>query len=192
MEIKVVERPKPRVLVVDDELANREVLQALLQGEGYEVVLACNGQDALGKVSQDIGLILMDVNMPVMGGIAACKALQTNPATAQIPLIFLSGRNDTKTIGDSLCAGAYDFLFKPISPQKLFIKIGAIARLKKSPVPVQRFEDYMKAVRKEAEVQERVAETDPTPAENWSRAVDRFPESTAVSKPEPDGPLSEA
>ena len=150
MDIIDYSNPKPRVLVVDDEENNREILRTMLEDDGYSVVLARNGREALIKARMGVGIILMDVNMPVLDGIAACKMLQADPVTAHIPLIFLSGCDDVLTIRTSLFAGAYDFLSKPVSPLDLFIKVGALTRLGLGAKTSQRYNEYIQAVKDES------------------------------------------
>lgn len=103
-----------RLLVVDDNEDERLLLAHFLQQEGCRVYLAQDGQDALKKallVNPD--LILMDVNMPVCDGLTACRALQDDPRTRQIPVVFLTGSAFPQDRVRGLMAGAVDYVTKP-------------------------------------------------------------------------------
>lgn len=103
-----------RLLVVDDNEDERLLLAHFLQQEGCRVYLAQDGQDALKKallVNPD--LILMDVNMPVCDGLTACRALQDDPRTRQIPVVFLTGSAFPQDRVRGLMVGAVDYVTKP-------------------------------------------------------------------------------
>ncbi|MBQ9262923.1 MAG: EAL domain-containing protein [Clostridia bacterium] len=104
---------KRRVLVVDDELINREILKAVLQDE-YEVLTAANGQEALEMIQQEmatLSLVLLDLMMPVMSGSELLRRLRENPDTARIPVIVLTSDQNAEV--ESLDQGATDFIPKP-------------------------------------------------------------------------------
>jgi CheY-like chemotaxis protein len=82
------------ILVADDNDANRELLSVLLSGEGYRVVCAADGQQAIARVDSDsIDLALLDVVMPPPTGFEICQAMKTKPETRLIPVILLTGLN---------------------------------------------------------------------------------------------------
>ncbi|WP_044129271.1 ATP-binding protein [Rudanella lutea] len=115
--------PKIHVLVVDDNPDMRGYLTRLLQ-PSFEVQTAVNGVDALEQLKTfEPQLILSDIMMPVMDGKALLQNLRQNPATAQIPLIFLSARAGQEARIDGLEAGADDYLVKPFSAQELLTKV---------------------------------------------------------------------
>ncbi|MBQ9196725.1 MAG: EAL domain-containing protein [Clostridia bacterium] len=104
---------KRRILVVDDELINREILKTVLEDE-YEVITAADGQEALEIIQRNIGmlsLVLLDLMMPVMSGSELLRRLRENADTARIPVIVLT--SDQKAEVESLDQGATDFISKP-------------------------------------------------------------------------------
>jgi CheY-like chemotaxis protein len=85
----------PKVLVVDDDPAILEICSDLLQTEGYTVSVATNGQQALDQIRTDPPqVILMDIMMPVLDGVEACRQVKANPATAEIPVVLMSARTN--------------------------------------------------------------------------------------------------
>jgi len=118
-----------RVLVVDDIDANRKLLQAKLSHEYFEVVLASDGVEALGKVKQyDIEIILLDVMMPRMDGYETCRRLKADPETAHIPVVMVTALSEREHRLEGLRAGAEDFLTKPINDFALLSRMRALLR----------------------------------------------------------------
>jgi len=115
-----------RILVVDDEAQIRRIMRTTLTGSGYEVDDARTGEEALEKV-RDFrpDLVLLDINMPGMGGLAACRALRADP---NIAIIMLTVRNSEKDKVEALDAGADDFVTKPFSTPELLARIRAALR----------------------------------------------------------------
>jgi len=115
-----------RVLVVDDEPQIRRIMRTTLTGAGYEVDDAKTGEEALEKVREfRPDLILLDINMPGMGGIAACKAIRQDNNVA---IIMLTVRNTEKDKVEALDSGADDFVSKPFSTPELLARIRAALR----------------------------------------------------------------
>jgi two-component system alkaline phosphatase synthesis response regulator PhoP len=118
---------KGRILVVDDEIYIVHILDFSLGMEGYEVVTALDGEQALERVAeQKPDLIVLDIMMPKLDGYETCKALKSQPETKDIPIILLSakGRNVDQKTGFEV--GADDYITKPFSPRKLVERINAI------------------------------------------------------------------
>jgi two-component system alkaline phosphatase synthesis response regulator PhoP len=116
---------KKKILVVDDDRDDLKMMSMILEPEGYEVVTAENGVEALEKVeSEDPDLILLDVMMPELDGFAACDKLKSSPASRGIPVVLLTGvaKQITKTrypIDGVLRAQAEEYLEKPVEPEQL-------------------------------------------------------------------------
>jgi cyclic di-GMP phosphodiesterase len=125
------ERHERIILVADDNEANRELLSALLSAEGYEVVCAANGQQALEHVnSGSIDLALLDVVMPRPTGFEVCQAMKSKPETRLIPVVLLTSLNsDSDRIHGIMC-GADDFLSKPVNKHELLARVHSLLRLK--------------------------------------------------------------
>jgi putative two-component system response regulator len=119
------------VLVADDNEASRDLLSALLSAEGYQVVCAADGQQALARLDSDsIDLALLDVMMPRPTGFELCQAIKSKPETRLIPVILLTSLNsDADRIHGIMC-GADDFLNKPVHKQELLARVHSLLRLK--------------------------------------------------------------
>ena len=120
------------ILMADDNPVNLAVLQALLGKEGYELIAADSGQAALDLVRANPGfdLVLLDVVMPDMDGVEVCRRLKSDPKTAHIPVVLLSGlRTETDNIQQGLTAGADGYLTKPIDDTALRAWVKATLRI---------------------------------------------------------------
>ncbi len=120
-----------KILVVDDENDILEFIQYNLKKEGYDVYLAHNGQEAIDigrKIKPD--LILLDVMMPVMDGIEACKQMKFDPDFANTFIVFLTARSEEYSEIAGFQAGADDYISKPIKPRVLVTRLNAILRRK--------------------------------------------------------------
>ncbi len=114
---------KGRVLIVDDEARNRELLRDLLESQGYEVTEAENGAAALAVVAQAAPhAILMDVMMPGLDGFEVCRQLKANPATAPIPILMITALHERDDRLKGIAAGASDFLTKPIDTRDVMLR----------------------------------------------------------------------
>jgi len=121
----------PHILVVDDEIRNRELLEVMLTAEKYRVTLASSGIEALDMVEKlPPDLILLDVMMPGMDGYQVATKIKSNAATAKIPIIMVTALSsrDSRILG--LSAGAEDFLSKPIDRAELSLRVKSLLRLK--------------------------------------------------------------
>jgi len=118
---------KGRILVVDDEIYIVHILDFSLGMEGYEVITALDGEQALEKArAERPDLVVLDIMMPKLDGYETCKILKADADTKDIPVILLSakGRNVDQKIGFEV--GADDYITKPFSPRKLVERINAI------------------------------------------------------------------
>ncbi|MCC2972373.1 two-component system response regulator [Massilia sp. IC2-476] len=115
---------RPTILIVDDTPDNIMLLSRLLKDK-YNTKVATNGSTALqvAAATPDLDLILLDVMMPGMDGYETCRQLKANPATTDIPVIFLTAKNQIEDEAMGLSVGAVDYLGKPISPPILFARV---------------------------------------------------------------------
>jgi signal transduction histidine kinase len=121
----------PRVLIVDDERRNSELLKVMLVPEGYAILTASSGEDALALLAdQPPDLILLDVMMPGMDGYQVATRIKQNPATNNIPVIMLTALDDRNARMLGLNAGAEDFLTKPVDRAELCVRVRNLLRLK--------------------------------------------------------------
>lgn len=118
---------KGKILVVDDEIYIVHILDFSLGMEGYEVLTALDGEQALEKVrAEHPDLVVLDVMMPKLDGYETCRILKADETTRHIPIILLSakGRNADQKVGYDV--GADDYITKPFSPRKLVDRINAL------------------------------------------------------------------
>ncbi len=114
----------PKILVVDDQPINVQLLKRKLEREGLSVDAAYNGLEALNLVAKDRpDLILLDVMMPDMDGIEVCQRLQSNEDTRPIPIIFITARTSKEGKIEGLGAGAVDYITKPIDLDETFARV---------------------------------------------------------------------
>jgi len=118
-----MEQPGKRVLVVDDKPNNLSLVTSLLRPH-YEVLLANNGERALAIARDQLpDLILLDIMMPGMSGFEVCTELKANTETADIPVIFLTARNDSDDFEKAYDIGAVDYTTKPINAKELMMRV---------------------------------------------------------------------
>jgi len=119
--------PRPSVLIVDDTPVNLQAFSAVLEGEGYELVLAGSGQEALKQaLHKEFSVILLDVRMPGMDGIETATFLRAGRGR-YTPIIFVSAYEGTPLeVERGYLAGAIDYLFKPVDPDLLKRKVAAL------------------------------------------------------------------
>ncbi len=115
---------QPTVLVVEDELAQREVLAYNLEAEGFRVSKAASGDEAMLLVDEDSpDIIVLDWMMPNLSGIEVCRRLKTRPDTRSIPIIMLSARSEEVDKVRGLETGADDYVVKPYSVVELMARV---------------------------------------------------------------------
>lgn len=114
----------PKVLVCDDELMNRKVASKILKKEGYDIVEACNGQEALEVLATTpVDLILMDLMMPEMDGFEATQKIKADDTLSHIPLIIISALSDRAAITKGLELGANEYISKPFDLTEFTLRV---------------------------------------------------------------------
>lgn len=115
---------KRKILLVDDSNTALMVERLLLGGASYDIVTARDGREAVEKAAVERpDLILMDVMMPNMTGIEACRALRAMPSTRDIPIILVTTRGEPENVGRGLASGCSDYITKPIDGAELMAKV---------------------------------------------------------------------
>ncbi len=116
---------KQKILVADDAKDIREILRIMLEDAGFEVVMAVNGEEAVGKFNSDISLVILDIMMPKCNGIDACARIRE---TAEVPVLFLTAKSAESDLIEGFEAGGDDYLTKPFSCTELLLRVKALLK----------------------------------------------------------------
>ena len=128
----------PRILVVDDNETNRDILVTRLEAHGYQTLQAADGEEALRGVAQHSpDLVLLDVMMPNLDGVEACRRLKSDRAVAFTPVILVTAKAATQDIVAGLDAGADEYLTKPVDQAALVARVRSALRIKSLHEQVQ-------------------------------------------------------
>jgi len=121
-----------KILVVDDNEANRSLVRETLEGEGYEIVEATGGSEGVAAFERTLpDCVLLDVHMPDLDGFAVCERIRSHPSGPETPIVFLTALRDVDTFDRALRAGADDFLTKPVRPTEIVVRVQAALKLRK-------------------------------------------------------------
>jgi diguanylate cyclase (GGDEF)-like protein len=119
------------ILVADDDRITREVLAGLLRGAGFKVETATDGQDVIDRVGRGgISLVLLDINMPRITGLEACRILKGIDPEAFLPVVLCTVRTDIDSRIEGLRLGADDYVCKPFDERELLARVNAMLRIK--------------------------------------------------------------
>ncbi len=148
MHVTEVGNNKPaRILIADDNSANRELLEAYLVAIDCEIELAVDGQDTLSKVAAfQPDLILLDVMMPKLSGFEVCHQIKGNAATSKIMVLMVTALNELGDIERAVKAGTDDFLSKPINKVELLKRVENMIRLKDTTDELERLRQYIREI----------------------------------------------
>lgn len=119
------------ILVVDDNADNLRIVSNFLKEKDYKIALATDGPTAI-KIAEEnrIDLILLDIMMPDMDGFETCELLKSNPLTRDIPVIFLTAKNETDDIVKGFRIGGVDYITKPFRKEELYMRVKTHVQLK--------------------------------------------------------------
>ncbi|MBI4249945.1 MAG: response regulator [Elusimicrobia bacterium] len=118
---------KKTILVVDDERGMREVLKRILEDENHQVLLAEDGESALNLIRElRPDMVLLDVMLPGISGLAVCHEVRKNPVLSDIPILMLTGQDDPMTQKKGKGLGADDYLAKPFQVDELLARVAAL------------------------------------------------------------------
>lgn len=121
----------PRILIVDDNETNRDILMTRLGPQGYELLQAADGEEALAVARATLpDLILLDVMMPKLDGVEVCRRLKSDTALPFMPIILVTAKADSKDVVAGLDAGADEYLTKPVDQAALTARVRSVLRLK--------------------------------------------------------------
>src|SRR5688572_16217069 len=136
--------PTHRILIADDNAANRELLEAYLAGFDCDIEIAVDGQDTLAKVkSFQPDLILLDVMMPKLSGFEVCQKLKADPATRKIMILMVTALNEAGDIERAVKAGTNDFISKPVNRVELTKRVENMLEVKDVKDENERLRQYI-------------------------------------------------
>jgi CheY-like chemotaxis protein len=137
----------PRVLIADDNPQNAELLDAHLDGIGYETRITANGEETLSAVKEWApDVVLLDVMMPKLSGFEVCKRMKADPATSNTAVLMVTALDQPTDVARAFDAGTDDFLTKPIHKAELVLRVKALVDAKNEPTEVDRTLAYMRRV----------------------------------------------
>ncbi len=135
---------KPRVLIVDDNEANVELLEAYLGGMDLEIAIAVDGQETLDQVTSfETDLILLDIMMPKLSGFEVCQRLKGDKATSRIMILMITALNELGDIERAVEAGTDDFLSKPVNKIELVKRVENMLKLRGVSDELERLRRYI-------------------------------------------------
>ena len=138
-------KAKPVILVVDDQYQNNDLLEAYLAPQGYEIIKATNGEEALAKLaSNEIDLILLDVMMPGMDGFEVTRRIRRDEKNRLMPVIIVTALQETEDRINGIKAGCDDYITKPFDKRELLARVQSLLKIKE-------YNDLMSNYRKELE-----------------------------------------
>jgi two-component system, sensor histidine kinase and response regulator len=137
---KNIESQPSAILIVDDNPQNLQVLGTILRDNNYKIEFSISGEAALKWLdSRHFDLILLDINMPGMGGFEVCRKLRSNPVMDNVPIIFLSADTDRESILKGFELGAQDYVTKPFDSRELLVRVRTQLKLKDSLEKLEKF-----------------------------------------------------
>ena len=135
----------PRVLIADDNVQNAELLEAYLDGTGWDTRLAANGDETLAIAKEwTPDVILLDVMMPKLSGFEVCKRLRADPATRDIGVLMVTALDQANDIERAIDAGTDDFMTKPIHKSELLLRTRALVESRSEPTALDRGLGYFR------------------------------------------------
>jgi len=143
---------KPIILVVDDQPQNVELLEAYLIPQGYDLVTAANGEDALAKLSRHpIDLVLMDVMMPGIDGFEVTRRIREDPIHRQLPIVLVTALRESEDRVKGIEAGCNDFISKPVDKMELLARVRSLLKIKDYNDLIGAYRKDLEAANKELE-----------------------------------------
>lgn len=139
-----------RILIADDNDANRELLEAYLVNVDCEIETSINGQDTLQKVASfHPDLVLLDVMMPKLSGFEVCKKIKDDPQTKRVMVLMVTALNELGDIERAVAAGTDDFLSKPVNKIELLKRVDNMLKLKGTEDELERLRRYIQEMEDE-------------------------------------------
>ena len=118
---------RPRVVIADDDPDIRRLVEMTVTNAGCDVTVASDGEEALARVRDSVpDLVILDVLMPRMDGWEVARALKSDPATREVPVMFLTSRGQEHDVLEGFDSGAVDYMVKPFSPRELQVRVRSV------------------------------------------------------------------
>jgi DNA-binding response OmpR family regulator len=137
----------PRILIADDNKPNAELLEAHLDGTGFDTRIAVNGEEALAAAREwQPDVILLDVMMPRLSGFEVCQRLRADAATRDAGVLMVTALDQPTDVEQGVAAGTDDFLTKPINKTELLLRVRALLESRRQATPTDRALAYMERV----------------------------------------------
>jgi DNA-binding response OmpR family regulator len=137
----------PRILIADDNPANAELIEAHLDGAGYETRIAENGEETLAAANDwRPDVILLDLMMPKLSGFEVCKRLRQDATHAKTAVLMITALDQVADIDRAVEAGTDDFITKPINKAELLLRLKALLAARDEATPLERTLSYLKRV----------------------------------------------
>jgi DNA-binding response OmpR family regulator len=134
----------PRVLIADDNTQNADLLEAHLDGTGFETKVVSNGEDTLAAARDwKPDLILLDVMMPKLSGFEVCRRLRADPATRDVAVLMVTALDQANDVETAVESGTDDFLTKPINKTELLFRVRAMLEARARPNELERALAYI-------------------------------------------------
>ena len=181
-----------RILVVDDEAVNRELLDMMLGGWGYEIETAADGYEALAKLSLDIDLVLCDLMMPGMDGFEVVQKIREDPEHVDLPICMVTSLSGKEQRLKAVKAGANDFIGKPVDQLEVEVRVKALLERKEAQDTIKRYQagleqtiekrtaDLRTALQEMTEAQRRTYQSQLETIERLAIAAESRDEGTAM------------
>ncbi|WP_182865906.1 response regulator [Rhodopirellula sp. JC639] len=136
-----------RILIADDNVANRELLEAYLAEIDCEIETSVDGQDTLDKIASfEPDVVLLDVMMPKLSGFEVCKQIKDNPDTSHVMVLMVTALNELGDIERAVTAGTDDFMSKPVQKVELLKRVENMLKLKGMNDELKRLQQYIQAM----------------------------------------------
>lgn len=132
-----------RILVVDDSRSTRTLISRILAGDNYELIEADNGKEALEIFErEEIDMILLDIYMPIMDGLTACRMIRSHSKGKRVPILIFTGVGDSASVEAAFGAGADDFVTKPINKEELKYRVNHLHKNYQLETDIHRYINY--------------------------------------------------
>lgn len=138
---------KPKVLIAEDNPQGAELIHDYLDGEGWELRIAVDGDDTLKQVKEwQPDVLLLDIMMPKLSGFEVCKRIRRDPTANSLPVLMITALDQASDIDRAVDAGTTDFMTKPIHKADLVYRVKALLKADRQASEVERTISYMRSV----------------------------------------------